>query len=157
MNTPIPASGSSIATLVRQVIRSAVPDRPARALEAVVPTLTLKAYQLGVNVLLVERRRLSDAEAVRRPEILTMVRVHSGASLLLQEQLPGEMREILTGVLNGLVQQNLESAGGFMFAVASRRNHPEAAFWRYLALGRRAHRIAHIDVGRPRDRNSRIH
>ena len=42
------------------------------------------------------------------------------------------MREILTGVLNGLVQQNLESAGGFMFAVASRRNDPEAAFWRFL-------------------------
>ena len=61
-----------------------------------------------------------------------MARVHSGASLLLQEQLPGEMREILTGVLNGLVQQNLESAGGFMFAVASRRNDPEAAFWRFL-------------------------
>lgn len=123
---------SSLATLMREVVLPLFPETLRIQLEREIPNIGLQAYQLGVNVLVAESHGLRFAEAVKRPEFLTMGRVYFGATNLLQWQVPPVVRTVLQGILRRAVDGEFDPPRRLLFAIATRKGDPEAAFWRFL-------------------------
>jgi len=132
MNTNVPVTQSFVTTLFREILLPLFPRALHEEIERELPTLGLLAYQLGVDVLVAERQGLKYSEAVKKPEFLKMGRVYFGATNLLQWQLPAPVWNTLRAVLSQVIQGKLEPTHALLFAIASRKNDPEAALWRFL-------------------------
>jgi len=132
MNTAPAEHESAVATVLRQLVLPLFPAALRQDIETELPIIALQAHQVGVNVLVAESKGLRFSEAVMRPEFLAMGRIYFGASNLLQWQLPPAVRALVRDLLGRAFNGDFESARRLLFAIASRKDDPEAALLRFL-------------------------
>lgn len=122
----------SMAIVIAQEILPLLPAPMRRAVELALPALTVQAARLGLEVLDAEQRGLRFSEAVQRIEFIKMQRVYFATSNLLQEPLPGALQKALRGLLNKVAAGDFDPSRKVLFAIATRRDDPEAALCRFL-------------------------
>ncbi|WP_437904697.1 hypothetical protein WME95_40870 [Sorangium sp. So ce327] len=120
-----------VRTVMNQVI-AFYPQAIREQIEKELPTLALQAGQLGLEVMLAEHQGLRYAEAVVRPDFLKMGRVCWGATNLLQWRVPPEILLGLKAILKFAAGGGFDPARRLLFAIATRRDDPEAALCRFL-------------------------
>lgn len=127
--------GGGVLLLIRNVIESVVPFYPAalrRQIRRELPALRTQALRLALEVLDAEAQELRFAEAVLRPDFPLMARVHFGIVDALCHRIPPKLRNAIRDAINAAARGDFDDGRQLMFAIATRRNDPEAALCRFV-------------------------
>jgi hypothetical protein len=100
-------------------------------IEASLPSLSLQAQRLAMEVESAELEGIPYAEAVDRPDYPLMGRLHYGVRDLLQWHVPPAIREIFEALGRRAAEGGFDSLRRSLFA-AARRNDKESAVMRFV-------------------------
>lgn len=121
-----------MAMVIAEDILPLLPAAVRGAVELALPVLTMRAARLGLEVLDAEQQGLKFSEAVQRIEFMKMQRVYRATSNLLQEPLPGALQKALRRLVQKVAEGDFDPSRRVLFAIATRRDDPEAALCRFL-------------------------
>lgn len=132
MHTLSDAQPGAIATLLGH-IATVLPASLRPQVEQAVPTISVSAARLGLEVLDAERRAIRFSSAVERSAEFPLIgRVYFGALNLLQCQMPQNVRKAMSTLLTQALSGQFESTRRLLFLIARREDDPEAALCRFL-------------------------
>lgn len=121
-----------VPALLQPILASIYPPQVREEIERELPTISLQAIQLGLEVMAAEHRGIRFAEAVVRPEFLKMGRIYFGATNLLQWRVPPSLRGVIEEMLDYAAEGGFDPTRRLIFAIATRKTDPEAALCRFL-------------------------
>src|SRR5581483_5471578 len=121
-----------IVTNVWQQLVAFYPAGVRDEIHAEIPTIAMDMAHLGMQVLTAERKGIRYADAVANPEFLKMGRTYFGAKTMLQWSLPPPVKEAVTKAIAHAMSGEIDHVQKIVFAVATRKNDPEAAVCRFL-------------------------
>jgi hypothetical protein len=115
-----------------QYVISFYPDEIRQRCEVEIPSLSLAAGRLALEVIDAEMHGRRYADAVLDPSYPLMGRVHFGLADTLMWRVPEEMISALYEVMQRAANGDFDPVRQLVFAVATRRNDPEAALCRFF-------------------------
>ena len=111
---------------------SLYPPNLRAEIEASLPTWSLQAQRLAMEVVSAECEGIPFAVAVERPDYPLMGRLHHGVRDLLQWHVPPQIREVFEAMGRRAAEGGFDSLRRSLFAIARRRNDNESALMRFI-------------------------
>ena len=115
-----------------QYVISFYPDEIRHRCETEIPALSLAAGRLALEVIDAEMHGRPYSDAVLDPSYPLMSRVHFGVADTLMWRVPEEMISAFCEMIQRAAEGDFDPVRQLIFALATRRNDPEAALCRFF-------------------------